>query len=144
MGRIVVRRLRRTSDLIEMPTSSIVHSLSPAPCCLGSGAKHYVWQCYSCKTCKLLKYLRCNEWMECLFDLWIMLIRRLFMIRAITMLCCYIVILNEYKGKVSTGWGWVACPLSQTTIFSLTINCPQRRGWVGGCPCYKDKLQRCI
>ena len=42
--RIVVRCLRGTSDLIEMPTSSIVHSLLPAPCCLGSGAKHYVWQ----------------------------------------------------------------------------------------------------
>ena len=42
--------------------------------------------------------------------------------------CCD-VILKEYKGIVSTGWGWVACPLSQTTTFSLTINCPQRRGW---------------
>ena len=35
-----MRCLRGTSDLIEMPTSSIVHSLLPAPCCLGSGAKY--------------------------------------------------------------------------------------------------------
>ena len=32
-------------------------------------------------------------------------------------------ILNEYKGEVSTGWGWES-PLSNHN-FSLTMNCPQ-------------------
>ena len=62
--------------------------------------------------------------------IWFMLICRLFMIWAITMLCCDI---ERIQGESFYRLG-LESPLSQTTTFFLTINCPF----------YKDKLQRSI